>query len=474
LGSSSKYRSVLIGRIHASFLNTLFGKSRGELMTLAIFGEIIFVLIMIAIIGTILTPTDAVTNKGGDGQIIADTPIPTITLAPFPTLTPAVSPIPTQTLIPISTSIPTPILQVSIPTNTPSIHQTFNIAPSPSPTDTSPIPTIPILNPLSTPSSGNVTVLHNTTQTMEKGYLSFGSAIQIAPDSILYFARNGTSHASDNGVLLEKMFNLTKNAWQDEGIIIYSNPNFDVRNINAIKLDDGSVTVGATLYNVTDESSYGLVTLNSRNWTAVQFVPNSAHHSFYNTALKIGSTYEMIAYTIVSRVHYDICFVNSTDGLTWQIGKQIAISSGTLSETTVVPINDGRYIALARNDSSGQLVQFNSPNGYDWAPAQVSNIGSLAQNIPYAIQTSANNITIAYADRALQKMMLISQEFNTAYSNPQFYPQPKEIELVGPGTLLGYETLIKISDSQVWILYNYENINSNQTYTFTGFYNPQL
>jgi hypothetical protein len=293
----------------------------------------------------------------------------------------------------------------------------------------------------------------------------FGFAIQTAPDTIIYFYRQGNTHAQDKGDIVMRQYTISKATWGNASTV-YSDPLLDSRNAAGGIIGD-KIYVFFYRYNYTAGSARGSdvgyivsTDLTGSSWSAYTPLMNNTNASPYGTLIQRGkSTTWMLGYYATIGNIWRIRLITSNDnGATWAIKNTVYNGTTAYGEPALTYLGDDKMLILAREDRNGPLHQFTSDDGgATWIDSGATNLGSNITNkanIP-AIQVKGNMLYVLWADRGTAKMML-SESTTDVFHDPSLYNTPNEIGYMKNIASInkgGYPSLVLLDNGELFYVY---------------------
>lgn len=329
------------------------------------------------------------------------------------------------------------------------------------------------LNSLQEPQT--LSPIENSSQTVAEGaYNAFGFAVQTRNDIIVYFYRQGTSHANDKGIIVMRQYTISSGNW---GPIsnVFSDNDYDCRNVGG-GIIGNNVFLFFNRWNYTagkflDDGYIKSVDLSCTSWS--NYKPfYSGWGSPYGHLVRKGmtSTWYMPFYSR-NGTNNELRLLRSTDeGTTWGFGATVYSGPARYCEPSVEWCGSNRMILLSRNDAGGPLHQFISTDGGDtWVDVGDTNLGGSRVNIPWIINYGSDFLHVSWTDRDLNRQMVSQVSINQVFTSPKAYPAGIVLYDLGIRTLCGYCSLVQLSDKSVFYVLADEK-NANEAAMIDGLY----
>lgn len=283
-------------------------------------------------------------------------------------------------------------------------------------------------------------------------YDAFGLGIKTGDDTIIYFFRQGVTHASDKGKIVKQAYTVSTDSW-GERTDVYEDPLYDSRNVSGGLIGSRIYLFFGLLNQATGIGvSRGYIKssdLTGESWSGYTAVD-------YSSSGVYGALTPTDDPDTFLQPMYAKYMLKTTDGgNTWNSGTPVYSGAEQWTECCICYIGDGKLIALCRDDEGGFVGQaVSSDNGDTWSEIQPTSLGLLTGvKVPWILYDSASNQVIAlYVDRGdSQSVKVATGNADEVYASPLMWISPTTVWTT-PVANPGYPSIAQIScDSYLFL-----------------------
>ena len=309
-------------------------------------------------------------------------------------------------------------------------------------------------------------------------YDAFGFAVQISANTIMYFYRQGTSHAFDEGQIVMCPYTISTQNW-GKASLVFSDMFYDCRNVGG-GIIGNSVYLFFSRMNCTNPRTIiDIGFIRSSDLTCSSWSSYAPLHfgwgSPYGHLVQKGSTntWYMPFYCRNGTNNVVRLFRSNDGGNTWGLGSIVYSGSAGYDESCAQWCGSNRIIILSRNSFGGPLHQFISVDGGDtWADGGDSNLGDSGVDIPWIIGFGSDFLHVSWTDRKANRQMVSQAAIDQIFLSPGAYPEGIILYDLGVRTLLGYCSLVPLDDASVFYVLADEQ-NANEAAIINGLYDVE-
>ncbi len=180
-------------------------------------------------------------------------------------------------------------------------------------------------------------------------YDAFGLLVKTSSDTIIYFAREGTSHIGNDGKIFRQQYTISTNTWGSR-TYVYSNGTYDARGVGG-GIIGTHIYLFFGLYNATNGTCISMgymvsTDLTGTTWSAYTPIDVSPLTAFlpYSHIVQTDdpNTFLQPFYGNTGSTYYVKYFKTTDGGNTWSVGGTVYSGTTWLDETSIEYIGNGK------------------------------------------------------------------------------------------------------------------------------------